>query len=375
MELELRASDSAKQPKRRWPRPKAAVESAASSAALDLSTPHAAAEPAPASAPSSEPLAANRPDAERRERPRAPHVGQGQKQPYVFDMETGDPDDVLTLLFLASHPEVELRAVTLTPGSEEQVSLVKWIFQQLELTTVRLGAQDWPANRDKGTMKGHFYQSFGRARGGGPMVERADRVLLECCDETVTLLTGAPLHNLGAALGQEGFHLGRWVAQGGFAGEGVVPRRLQMDKFLGKDTCPTWNFGGNIPAAEAALATPNIRRRVLVSKNVCHRVVYDEAWHTCLRQASHGAVCCMRSRALKLMFNAMDSYLKRKPDGKKLHDPLALAVALDETVCDLAEVRVFCRNGQWGSSLSPGSGIWISVDYDAERFRSVLLAG
>ena len=28
----------------------------------------------------------------------------------IFDMETGDPDDVLTLLLLASHPNVNLRA-------------------------------------------------------------------------------------------------------------------------------------------------------------------------------------------------------------------------------------------------------------------------
>ena len=39
-----------------------------------------------------------------------------------------------------------------------------------------------------------------------------------------------PLHNLGAALDMGGLTLGRWVAQGGFAGEGVVPRHLQMER-------------------------------------------------------------------------------------------------------------------------------------------------
>ena len=42
-------------------------------------------------------------------------------------------------------------------------------------------------------------------------------------------LIPGPLHNLGAALEIGGFSLGRWVAQGGFAGDGVVPKHLQME--------------------------------------------------------------------------------------------------------------------------------------------------
>ena len=32
----------------------------------------------------------------------------------VWDMETGDPDDFLTLLLLLGHPQVNLKAVTVT---------------------------------------------------------------------------------------------------------------------------------------------------------------------------------------------------------------------------------------------------------------------
>lgn len=35
----------------------------------------------------------------------------------ILDMETGDPDDFFTLCFLLSHPRVQLRAVTLYPGT------------------------------------------------------------------------------------------------------------------------------------------------------------------------------------------------------------------------------------------------------------------
>lgn len=297
----------------------------------------------------------------------------------AFDMETGDPDDVLTLLLLCSHPSVDLCAVTVTPGSWEQLSLVLWLLQHLGMSdTVRLGAQEWPRNADKpGCLRGKFYDNFGRAnRKELCCVEPADKVLLECCDAHTTLLTGGPLHNLGAALQTEGFTLGRWVAQGGFAGEGVVPRSLQMDKFVGKKFCPTWNFNGNPKAAQAALASSAIGRRVLVSKNVCHRVVYDAELHEAIRSAAEDAAASQtprREAALRMIFNAMEQYQHGKAECKKLHDPLALATALDESVCSLAEVRVFREKAGWGSCLQAESGTWISVDYRDAAFKAALL--
>jgi len=207
--------------------------------------------------------------------------------------------------------------------------------------------------------------------------EQADQVLLECCDENVTLVTGGPLHNLAAALRMDGFQLGRWVAQGGFAGEGVVPAERQMDKFKGMEVCPTWNFCGNIPAAQAALASTAISRKVCVSKNVCHSVYYDMEWHQALgaaaAAAARNAPKARPAVALGMMHKAMDAYLRKKPGGKKLHDPLALATALDETVCELAEVQLFCQKGKWGSRLAPYSNTWISIAYDPVKFMKALL--
>jgi len=298
-----------------------------------------------------------------------------RRMPVVFDMETGDPDDVLTLLFLCSHPGVELRAVTLTPGSREQASLVRWLLREVGMEGVRLGAQEWPRNTDKKCIQGRFYESFGHLKTSDADVEPADRVLVECCDEAATLLTGGPLHNLGQVLSWPDFQLGRWVAQGGFAGEGVVPPELQMGKFVGKLTCPTWNFNGNMPAAEAALASPRIGRRVLVSKNVCHRVVYDAELHDAVGAAAAEAATQrggQRAAALQLLHRAMERY----GPGKKLHDPLALAVVLEESVCSLSEVRVFrhARRSEWGSELLEGTNTWISVDYSDAAFRAALLA-
>jgi pyrimidine-specific ribonucleoside hydrolase len=299
--------------------------------------------------------------------------------PIVFDMGTEDPDDVLTLLFLAAHAAVDLKAVTVTPGSLFQVSLVRWLLKEVGLSGVRVGAQDWPKNKNAPAPRGKFYTNFQHLPTKDSDCEKASKVLLECCDKSTTLLTGGPLTNLAAALLHDDFQLGRWVAQGGFAGEGVVPWDRQMDKFKGKAHCRTTNFGSDPHAAHCALRSESIDCRVCVSKNVCHQTLYADGadgWHTAVLAALHrGQGRPIRQRALELMHKAMSSYLARQ-DGKMIHDPLALAVALDESVCTLAEVELYShgfKDDQWGCCLCPGSGTWISVDYDEAKFRATLL--
>jgi len=41
---------------------------------------------------------------------------------------------------------------------------------------------------------------------------------------------------------------------------------------------PTWNFGGHIKGAELMLSSPAIGRRFLISKNVCHGVLYTKTF-------------------------------------------------------------------------------------------------
>lgn len=52
---------------------------------------------------------------------------------FVFDMETADPDDVMTLCMLATHPRVNLQAITVSPGGPDQVGLIKHILKLLNL--------------------------------------------------------------------------------------------------------------------------------------------------------------------------------------------------------------------------------------------------
>ena len=284
---------------------------------------------------------------------------------YIFDMETQDPDDFLTLLLMLGHPEVDLVAVTVTPGTPEQVGLVREALSWFGVD-IPVGAYDIDHPKQCVSLwHERAYGAFGSSRDAEPGGE----LLCRLCDADTTLVTGGPLKNLGAAIDLGGLTLGRWVAQGGFAGEGVVPAHAQLPKFAGRRTCPTFNFNGASRAALDALAYDGIAARRFVSKNVCHGVVYDSAMHEQIRPVKSQAFY------LERIWHGMDRYLSRKRAGKKMHDPLAACCAIDEGVGEWAEVELYRERGEWGARLAPGSGDFIIIGYDHARFVSTLTAG
>ncbi|MFO0594828.1 MAG: nucleoside hydrolase [Myxococcaceae bacterium] len=283
----------------------------------------------------------------------------------LWDMETSDPDDFLTLLLLLGHPRVKLHAVTVTPGTPDQVGVVRTALAWFNRTDVAVGAHNLEHPKRPCVSQWH-YDAYGELPASRD-AEPAGPLLRELCARAgMTLVTGAALKNLGAALKLDGFSLDRLVVQGGFAGDGVVPVEKQLEKFRGRVTCPTFNLNGDPKSALAAIASKAITKKRFVSKNVCHGVVYDEAMH------ERFGPLRTKSRSLELIYKGMSHYL-RKGHGKAFHDPLAACCAIDESIATWAEVDLYrAANGEWGSKLAPGSGVNIIVGYDPERFFSVL---
>ncbi len=81
----------------------------------------------------------------------------------------------------------------------------------------------------------------------------------------------------------------------------------------------------------------------------------------------------IRENTNETLRRGMSRYLKKKPEGKLIHDPLALAVVINPTVCDFREVEVYRSNGEWGSKLAPGSNTQISVSVHRERLFETLM--
>lgn len=285
----------------------------------------------------------------------------------IWDMETGDPDDFFTLLLLLGHPLVHLKAVTITPGTPEQVGLVRkalsWFDRDIPIGAFNLQHQKSCVSKWHSEVYGPITPSQEATPGY--------QVLLENLTPQTTLITGAPLKNLGALIRysqeqQIPFFLPSLVVQGGFAGEGIVPHPLE--KFKGRVSCPTYNLNGDPQSALLALQCPNIALRRFVSKNVCHGVYYDQKMHE-----SVGALKS-KSQSLSLIWKGMEAYLKKHPEGKKFHDPLAACCAIDESIGTWVEVEIFREKGEWGAKKASGTNTWIIIDYSHEKFLQTLLA-
>lgn len=284
-----------------------------------------------------------------------------ERTPLIFDCETSDPDDMLTLLSLCDHPRINLKAITITPGSKAQYRLARMLLDKMGRDDVPIGVHDinWP----KDCVSEWHYQAFGRPSESDEIhVLPAFQVLAEQGGPETTLLTGASLRNLGTALSRDPqLRLKRWVAQGGFAGANLVPEEDQLEKFKGKITCATYNFNGDPKAALRALATPTILEKRLVSKNVCHGVAMSPA----LRDRMHDAGQIRGRRSIALI-------AQHCPPGKMLHDLVALAAVLHPEIFKWEPVEMYREKGEWGANPCRGSSTWISVKLDHDAFTSFM---
>jgi inosine-uridine nucleoside N-ribohydrolase len=283
----------------------------------------------------------------------------------AFDMETRDPDDALTLCLLAGHPGVDLRAVTVNPGTPAQIGVVREILSRLG-GNVPVGSRVADSPRDD-------VSPFHRDWLGDLTAARADAVahelLAQVLDDDTVLVTGAPLHNLRLLLNNHpAVELRRWVAQGGFAGDNVVPPADRLPKFAGVTTQESYNFGHDSKAALLALSSPRIHERRLVAKNVTHGVAWDPALQRRLLDERDDL-----TPGARLAVEAMEVYLRERPEGKLLHDPLAAAAALDPAAFRWAEVEVYREQGRWGSRPCAGSNVYVSTAVDADRALRALM--
>lgn len=281
---------------------------------------------------------------------------------FVLDMETGDPDDALSLCILATHPKVNLKGVTVFPGGRDQVGLVKHILKLLDKSHIPVGAGT-PKKQGVSFVSGFHRRWLGDFESTDPDMPAAE-LLSSLASRTTSLVSGGPLTNVyqgheaynaevrKGKSGKFGFvrwpcFFGEWTCQGGFVGDNLMPEHLRLPKFKGRITCPTWNFGGDVEAARRMMignwdSAPAIDVRRIVPKSVCHGIFYTQEVHARIPDHAHAG--------LDLFKKGMEVYFQKKPEGKALHDIIAAAVAIRPKIGEwLTDIEPFLENGEWGT--------------------------
>lgn len=261
-----------------------------------------------------------------------------------FDMEMQDPDDVFTLCILATHPRSNLKGVTVFPGGLDQVGLAKHVLRLVGRPDVPVGAAG--LDDGKSRVSAFHYNWLGKIDPATPDFTEVELLLKNSGD--TTLVTGAPLRNVKKAFDawtpaggvREAFY-SSWTCQGGFAGDNVVPPEHRLEKFKGRLTCPTFNLGGDRKAAEALLGTHHMPFVNMVSKNVCHGVIFGPG--AIERFPSH------IHKGLDLLLDGMRYYIKKvNPQGKALHDVIAAGLTINPTAATWASGYPYYEKGEWG---------------------------
>ena len=326
--------------------------------------------------------------------------------PVILDVDTGI-DDALALLYACASPEAELVAATCVMGNVTTAQAVRNTLSVLELvgrTDVEVAAgAERPLARDHTPFPVvHGEGGLGRADLPPPSAAASTRPAVRTIVETVRerpgqvlLVATGPLTNVALALREEP-ELPRLLAGlvlmgGAFDHAGNVTPAAEANVWVDPEAAQAV-FAAFAGAPEDALPICiglDVTERVVMSKDDVDRVC-EPAPDAPLARFLHDAVDFY-----------IDFYAAYgRVDGASMHDPLAVAAALDPTLVELHATRVEVETGgRWtlgatvadlsGVRRSPWSGGWepdenarvaLGVDEAAfglrlcERLRSLVAA-
>lgn len=273
------------------------------------------------------------------------------RQPFIIDTDLGhDPDDLFAIsyLILAGY---SISHICLTPGSPYQVQLARMICRELGCDA-RIIANKPSENHGYGKMYTDLLRLY-------PISDDKP----DCYIYEIDKVEPSDLVLLGAAKNCSKLDCD-WqniTIQGGFCPYSLhEPTKIpKLDKFVGLNSCPSYNPNGDRKGFELIANTP-CGRRLFVTKNVCHTVEVDRTVMGLVENT--------------FVLNAFE-YLFRYTNTKKMHDLLAAVVHGNRMVCDWVQGKVIKANTGWTTEphyKGSTDNEWVSVDFDKDKFYEEL---
>jgi purine nucleosidase len=330
--------------------------------------------------------------------------------PLILDVDTG-VDDALALLYACASPEIELVAVTCVGGNVDARQVAENTRAVLELAArgdvpVALGRERPLEKPLETSVETHGPRGIGYAE--LPPASRpleadgaADRIIdiARSRPGEVTLVTLGPLTNLAVALKREPSLprlLAGWVLMGGAFGApgNTTPTsewNIHVDPHAAKLAFQRWAGAPGTPRAPRALplalGLDVTERARFQPENLRHLAVradvlpLDAAPLGTEEIAAIGSVAA--NPVLRFVVDALRFYFEfhAKYDGfygAFIHDPLAVAAAVDRSLVRAREVFVDVETGaglahgmtvaDWRGLTRQPANLEVAVDADADLF-------
>jgi purine nucleosidase len=313
-------------------------------------------------------------------------------RPLILDVDTG-VDDAMALLYAAASPEVELIAVTTVMGNVTIEHATENTLAVLELiglgdVEVARGASR-PLVRDHEPFPVvHGERGLGRAElpraSSEPSTRSAAELIVEVARERpgeVLLVAIGPLTNVALALAEEPRLpelLGRFALMGGaFARGGNATPAAEANIWVDPDAAHAVfrTFAGCEPSKLPLCAGLDVTDRVQLSR------------------AALDAICegAPDSPVARFLQDSVPFYIEfyeryGVPGGAAMHDPLALAFAIDESLGTFEHTRIEVetdglwtrgmtvadlrgvRHSPWPVGWEPEENARVALDVDVDGF-------
>lgn len=286
----------------------------------------------------------------------------------LFDMETGDPDDLITLLMLLNNSEVNLVGVTCYQGSPIQIGLIQEVLQRANLD-IPIGG--WNSIEPK-ELSPYYTKVMGTWKAQEAIytpIEVFEKVFQNYSDN-IHVLTGAPLTNIKEVIEKlPHITIPHMTTQGGYIGS-LVAMEKQLAKFRGRPSFRTYNLGNDIEAFNIVNNSSQIKDLTYVTKDLCHGFVYNKKIHQEIQFASHPIG--------QLLQKCLEQYALANKE-KAMHDPLAMLFMiypeLGKSMLVEMEYRIDERNHPVFSSVIGLRHTKALYNYDEEqmwnKFKSI----
>ena len=274
----------------------------------------------------------------------------------LFDMETGDPDDLITLLLLLANPDVELRGITCWQGSPIQIGLIKHVLSLANLDIPVGGLNEVEPQE----LSPYYTNIVGKWQSENAKYTPNDvfKQVLKTYPDT-KVLTGAPLTNISTFLMEHNdIVIQSMTTQGGYLGN-LVPNPL--DKFKNKQSIRTYNLSNDTNAFNIVNNSSNISKLTFVTKDLCHGFLYTPEIHSSINFGNND---------IQQLLNKCLSHYGLNGKNKAMHDPLAILYMLYPELGESISINMNFETNEKGynlfSSRIDSSNRFGLIKYDQE---------